>query len=88
MWGGFLNEIDNKIVDTNGINTDESIEETLYGVKDIQRIFGIGRNKALALLKSDGFPTLKLGNTFRVEATQLKTWIENNRGKNIKLKKE
>lgn len=51
-------------------------EKRFYGVKDIMDIFGIGRNRAIALLKSEGFPTMKIGRTYKVEAEALDEWIK------------
>lgn len=65
-----------------------SSEKKFYGVKDIQRIFGVGRNKAIALLNTEGFPTIKIGRTYRVETSELENWIKENKGKNIAIGKD
>lgn len=59
--------------------------DKMLGVKDIQELFGIGRNKALALLNTEGFPTIRLGRTYLVNPSQLEEWIKKNQGKEIKL---
>ena len=51
-------------------------EKRFYGVKEIQQIFSISRNTALSLLKSEGFPAMKMGRTYKVEKEALDEWIK------------
>lgn len=51
-------------------------EKRFYGVKDIQEIFGISRVTAISLIKSEGFPAMKIGNTYKVEIEALNEWID------------
>ena len=44
----------------------ENSDPVLYTVDDIQRIFKLGKNKAYELLRSDGFPSIKLNKRFYV----------------------
>ncbi len=69
-------------------NQPERATQRFYKVQDIQTMFGIGRNKALALMKTDGFPVLKIGRTYYVDSEKLEEWIVENRGKEIPLKGE
>lgn len=62
-------------------------EKRFLDVQDIQNLFDIGRNKAIALMKSEGFPVIKIGRTYRVDNTELEEWIEKNKGKTIDCKK-
>ena len=49
--------------------------------KDIQCIFGIGKNQAYALMKSDGFPAFRLNNRLFTTSRELTAWMESYRGK-------
>ncbi len=60
-------------------------EKEFYGVKDIQEIFSIGRNKAIALMNTEGFPAIKLGRTYRVERESLRRWVKEHEGKEINI---
>lgn len=53
----------------------------LYTIEDIQRIFMIGRNKALALMNSSGFPSFRLNRKMYVSKGKLEEWIEKSSGK-------
>jgi predicted DNA-binding transcriptional regulator AlpA len=50
-------------------------EDRLLTYKDIQYIFGVGKNRAYELLNSSGFPTLKIGNRMYVSKKALDEWI-------------
>lgn len=56
-------------------------EKRFYNVEDIQKIFGIGRKKAIELMNFEGFPMIKLGRIYRIDSVELEHWIEQNRGK-------
>ena len=51
-------------------------EERLLTPKDLQYIFGIGKNRAYELMNSSGFPTLKINNRMYVSKTALNKWID------------
>lgn len=53
----------------------------LYTPKDIQRIFGMGKDHTYALIKSNGFPTIKINNRFYVEKEALLKWIYMQQGR-------
>ena len=53
----------------------------LYTIEDIQRIFKIGRNKALALMNSTGFPSFRVNRKLYVSKKKLENWIEKSSGK-------
>lgn len=46
-------------------------------VCDIQKIMGISRTKAYQLLRSEGFPKLKIGKRIAIPKEALKNWINN-----------
>lgn len=54
----------------------------LYTIDDIKRIFKIGRNKALALMSSKGFPSFRINRKLYVLKDELEKWIRQNKGKN------
>jgi predicted DNA-binding transcriptional regulator AlpA len=54
---------------------DKELQRRFLGTKDIQQMFGISRTKAVALMKSDGFPLMKLGKSYRVDSVKLEEWI-------------
>lgn len=53
----------------------------LLTAKDIQSIFGIGKNQAYALMNSDGFPTIKLNNRLYVTQKDLEKWLDTYKGR-------
>lgn len=62
-------------------------ERKFLGVKDIQNIFNIGREKAIALIKSDGFPVIKIGRTYRIDSSKLEDWITEHEGQTVVTEK-
>lgn len=45
-------------------------------VKDLQVMFKIGRDKAYALMRSKGFPSIKIGGRYYVTQKALDEWLE------------
>lgn len=50
-------------------------EDRLLTYKDIQYIFGVGKNRAYELLNSSGFPTIRIGERMYVSKKALDEWI-------------
>lgn len=50
-------------------------EDRLLTYKDIQFIFGVGKNRAYELMNSSGFPTLRIGERMYVSREALRKWI-------------
>ena len=65
--------------------TPAPVKKRFYNTAEIQELFGIGRNKALALMKTEGFPSVKLGNVWLVDTEKLDEWISKCYGKTIEL---
>lgn len=65
--------------------TPAPVKKRFYNTVEIQKLFGIGRNKALALMKTEGFPSVKLGNVWLVDTEKLDEWISKCYGKTIEL---
>ena len=49
----------------------------VYTVKDIQEVLKVGRNTAYDLVKSQVFPVIKLGDTYRVSKVVFNNWLHN-----------
>lgn len=59
------------------------VKKRFYSVEDVQKIFNIGRKKAIELMNSDGFPVIRLGRIYRVDSVELEHWIEQHRGETL-----
>ena len=53
----------------------------LYTVGDIQRIMSLGRTRAYELMRSDGFPSIKLNNRIYITKTNFEKWLDKNTNK-------
>jgi len=51
----------------------ESLE--IYTYKDIMKILGIGKNQAYQLLKSEEFPVIRIGKTYKVSKYVFNQWL-------------
>ena len=56
-------------------------EERLLTPKDLQYIFGIGKNRAYELMNSSGFPTLRVNNRMYVSKEALTKWVNTYTGR-------
>jgi len=59
---------------TNNGNNDTII----YTVDDLVQIFHMGRTKVYELMRSDGFPSMKLNNRYIISKKNLEKWLEQN----------
>ena len=57
-------------------STTLDMELEILKTKDLQEILGIGRDKAYALMKSDAFPSVKLGKRYIISKADLIAWID------------
>ena len=48
----------------------------LLTIKEVQEIINIKKDKAYKLVKTDGFPSIQIGNTIRVPEDELEKWIK------------
>ena len=48
----------------------------IYREADLKDLFQIQDKKARALMRADGFPSKKIGNTYVVEEEDLKKWLD------------
>ena len=61
------------------------MERIVYNVKDLQKILGIVRDTAYALMRNGSFPAIKIGNRYIVETKAFEQWLRRNAGKEICL---
>lgn len=54
-----------------------------YTDEDLQEIFQIGWKQAKALMRAEGFPSIRIGRSYRVEEQALLDWMEQT--KSVKL---
>lgn len=60
-------------------------ESKVFNVKDLQRVLGIGRDTAYALMRNKSFPAIKIGNRYIVEIGMFEQWLKRSAGKEICL---
>lgn len=53
----------------------------VYTVSDIQRIMSLGRTRAYELMRSDGFPSIKLNNRIYITKKNFEKWLDKNTNK-------
>lgn len=54
------------------------VEKRTYTVSEIQDILGIGRNSAYALVKSNVFSSVRIGECIRISKRSFDEWLDNN----------
>lgn len=57
-------------------------------VNDLMQRMGIGRDRAYAIMKSKGFPAMKIGVTYFVTETNFYRWLDDYAGKEFKFDNE
>jgi len=57
----------------------------MYNVKDVQKLFRCGRDKAYSLMRAGGFPSVKIGGQYLVEKQALEKWLVKQQGRHILL---
>ncbi len=60
-------------------------EADILKTEDIRKMMGIGRDKAYALIRSKGFPAMKIGNTYFVTTENFRKWLDDYAGKEYLL---
>jgi len=55
--------------------------EKVLTVKDIQAIFGCGKNQAYEIVHSNGFPRIKIGRRYYIYQKAFTEWLEKNQNK-------
>ena len=64
---------------------DKSSDLYLITTPELMDELGIGKDKAYALMRSEGFPSMKIGKGYCVSRGNLKKWISECVGKNVLL---
>lgn len=57
----------------------------LLTVQETQSLLKMGRDKTYALMRSKGFPSIKIGGRFFVEEEALAEWLKKQRYREFKL---
>lgn len=52
--------------------------DKMLKVKDIQEHLGISKNKVYALIRTKGFPKIKIGRNYYLPEEQYKKWVNEN----------
>ena len=60
-------------------------EKRILRVPDLMKYMGIGRDLAYSLMRSESFPSTRLGKVYFVEVSQLEKWLDRNAGREIEL---
>lgn len=51
------------------------MERIMISVKEVSEALGIGINQAYALVKKDGFPTIKIGQQYLIPKDDFEKWV-------------
>lgn len=54
-------------------------------IEDVMKLFKMSENKTRALFKTEGFPTVRIGQTYYVRADSLDEWMKQQEGKCIRV---
>ena len=54
-----------------------------YTAEDLQQIMQIGHKQAEALMRAEGFPSIRIGRSYRVKEEDFLTWLSQT--KSVKL---
>ena len=62
---------------------DDQKEPVILQTKDLMKYLNLGRDRAYALMRTKGFPSIQLGKTFVVSKASLAKWLSQNEGRKI-----
>lgn len=48
----------------------------IYTAKDLEKVLQIGNKQAEALMRTEGFPSIRIGRSYRVEEDALLDWVK------------
>lgn len=65
--------------------TKETDEKILLTTRELSKCLGIGRDKTYALMKMEGFPSIRMGNSYYVYIDSVKEWIKANEGRELDI---
>lgn len=49
----------------------------MLSVNDIRKIFGCGKNRAYAIMNTNGFPKIQIGCRYYIPQKAFEKWVEN-----------
>ena len=52
---------------------------TVYTITELQELLKLNPKQAKALMRTDGFPSIKIGREYRVEEDMLRQWFADNK---------
>jgi excisionase family DNA binding protein len=58
-------------------------EQEFISLNQLQKILGIGRTKAYALVTSGDLPAVRIGRNIRVDKRDLSDWLETQKYQNV-----
>lgn len=70
-------ENNNKLINLIMASTDDEDTKRVYSVEDIQKILGISRTTAYALIKQAPFRVVHIGNAIRISKVDFDRWLDN-----------
>lgn len=59
------------------------MEDIIYTLQDLERIFPFGKSKLLKLCKAGVLPVVKVGKDYISNPTLIDRWMQENEGKEI-----
>ena len=63
----------------------EKDERIVLKTKDLAEVMGIGKDKAYALMRSAGFPSIRIGRSYFVTMQKLAEWLDAYAGRSYLL---
>lgn len=61
------------------------MDKITYNTKDVAELLGIGVNRALTLMRTPGFPSFRLGNTYLIHKEEFYKWLKDTAGSSFLL---
>lgn len=55
----------------------KNIERQTLNIKELAQVMGCGENKARQIVRSKGFPCIKIGNRYLIPINRFEEWLNN-----------
>ena len=72
----FFYFLENKYITNILLRGNDMTDLEFYTVSDIQNILRIKKDSAYTLIKTNGFPVLKIGKSFRIPKKDFEKWVD------------
>lgn len=72
-----INSIEHTLSSHDDDITENTGKKRVYDMKDIQKIFGISKTTAYALIKQAPFRVVHIGNAIRISKVDFDRWLDN-----------